>query len=656
MVSYNILSFTMSPISLHFLNFPCIVLFVFFQIFIPFAHPFFFHLDSDSSNPNINYEGDARPSIGKIVLPASDLPYRVGRAKYAKPLHLWDSCLTGSYGADFTTHFSFTIDNVNVSGPSGLAFFLARVGYELPPNSAGGELGLFNSTSDTDMTKNRIVMVEFHTSMQRVGISENSPRSTVNTNWDAKSHAGKAANVWITYKASTKNLSVFWTYEKNPVFKGKSHLSCHLDLKEVLPQFIKIGFSASTSSTHERYTIHSWDFHLNLNQSCNKMRRTILATSVAAGFLIMMLLTSIISWLVLKRRRIGNDQSHGNDADSESSISTNLERGALPRKFSYLELLAATNGFAKDRKLGQGGSGQVYKGTLSDLGRPVAVKRILTESEHSQSLFINEVKIISRLIHRNLVQFIGWCHEQGEFLLVYEHMTNGSLDHHLYGKGEALPWNARYKIVSGLASALHYLHEEAEQYCVLHRDIKSANILLDTDFSTKLGDFGVAKLVDPRLTPRRSRVVGTYGYLAPEYANEGRASKESDMFSFGVVALEISCGRRTFQDGEFHVSLVTWVWELYLAGDILKAADEKLGMNFHEDEIKRLLVVGLWCTQPNDRKRPKAGQVIKVLRLEAPLPELPHDMHEPGFHPLCPQSQDQSSSLQLTSSLDDLGR
>jgi serine/threonine protein kinase len=294
---------------------------------------------------------------------------------------------------------------------------------------------------------------------------------------------------------------------------------------------------------------------------------------------------------------------------------------------------------------------------LRGLGHPVAVKRIFTESKHLESLFINEVKIISRLIHRNLVQFIGWCHEQGEFLLVYEYMPNGSMSNHLFGHGETLPWNARYKIALGLASALHYLHEEAEKYCVLHRDIKSANVLLDTDFSTKLGDFGVAELVDPRSRTYTTGVVGTYSYLAPEYANEGRASKESDMFSFGVVALEIACGRMTFHDGEYHVSLVTWVWELYLAGDILQAADERLCMSFSEEEMRCLLIVGLWCTNPNYRERPKARQVIKVLQLEAALPELPLDMHDPVLHPLL-RNKGASDSFRpsITSSLKDHGR
>ncbi|KAH7523947.1 hypothetical protein FEM48_Zijuj06G0066100 [Ziziphus jujuba var. spinosa] len=352
-----------------------------------------------------------------------------------------------------------------------------------------------------------------------------------------------------------------------------------------------------------------------------------------------------------KLRKKRNKRGH-----ESISVNTNLERGALPKRFSHQELVAATGGFANGRKLGQGGSGQIYKGTLTDIDRLVAVKRIFAGSDHSERIFINEVKIISHLIHRNLVQFIGWCHEQDEFLLVYEYMSNGSLDSHLFGNKKNLPWNVRYKISLELASAVHYLNEDAEQ-CVLHRDIKSANILLGTDFSTKLGDFGVAKLVDRRLRTQMTGVIGTYGYLAPEYANGGRASKESDMYSFGVVALEIACGRRTYQQGEYHVPLMRWVWELYLTGNIMDAVDERLKMDFDSNQMERLIIVGLWCTHSCDKERPKAGQVIKVLQLDMPMPEVPHDMHDQAFYSFLP-SQQSSDSFQspATSSIKNAGR
>ncbi|KAM1463867.1 hypothetical protein ACFX13_043525 [Malus domestica] len=546
----------------------------------PLAHPLSFKITQfDQTTKNISYEGDAS-RVPRAIQLNSQSSWMVGRATYTEPLHLWDSS-TGSL-ADFTTHFTFVVDTGHTGNNNyfsdGFAFFLGPVGYPIPPNSAASSLGLFNSTTKL-RSNNQIVAVEFDTFPNsfdpqewHVGIDINSISSVANASWtNVSSNSGKLGHAWITYNAISKNLSVFWTYDENPVFVNNSSLSLQIDLRDVLPEKVTTGFSASTGV------------------------------------------------LVIKKKCV-----YRTDAPS---VNTNLEGLAFPKRFAYKELAAATNGFANDVRLGQGGSGQVYKGMLKDLGCAVAVKRIFAESEHHEKIFVNEVKVLSRLIHRNLVQFIGWCHEQGECLLVYAYMPNGSLDTHLFGHRAVLQWDFRFKIALGLASALHYLHEDVEQ-CVLHRDIKSANVLLDDEFSTKLGDFGIAKLMDPRFRTQTTGVVGTFGYMAPEYEKGGRASKESDMFSFGVVALELACGRRTFHDGELDVPLVSWVWQLYLAGNLLYAADERLDSNFDINEMECLLIVGLWCTNPDNKERPKAGQVMNVLQLEAPLPDLQHDMHD----------------------------
>ncbi|KAJ7943772.1 putative Kinase [Quillaja saponaria] len=171
--------------------------------------------------------------------------------------------------------------------------------------------------------------------------------------------------------------------------------------------------------------------------------------------------------------------------------------------------------------------------------------------------YTTEVKTISRLRHRNLVQLIGWCHDGGEFHLVYEYMPNGSLDYHLFRNKNPLAWTVRHKISLGLASALLYLHEEWEQ-CVVHRDIKSSNIMLDSNFNVKLGDFGLARLMDHELGPKTTGLAGTLGYLAPEYVTTCRASKESDIYSFGIVALEIATGKKSIDPRE-DKGLVEWV-------------------------------------------------------------------------------------------------
>ncbi|XP_050158781.1 L-type lectin-domain containing receptor kinase IX.1-like [Malus sylvestris] len=593
----------------------------------PLAHPLSFKITQfDQTTKNISYEGDAS-RVSRAIQLNEKSSWMVGRATYTEPLHLWDSS-TGSL-ADFTTHFTFIVDTGNKSDFSdGFAFFLGPVGHPIPVNSAGSLLGLFNST---DESNKQIVAVEFDTFANEafdpqkwhVGININSINSVDTASWkNVSSNSGKLGHAWITYNATSKNLSVFWTYDENPVFVNNSSLSHQIDLREVLLEKVTIGFSASTGVFPERHLIYSWEFSSSLNftskQNERKRDKRFLIVAVAVSFFVLMFCVAIC-WLVIKKKRV-----YRTDAPS---VNTNLEGLAFPKRFAYKELAAATNGFANDVRLGQGGSGQVYKGMLKDLGCAVAVKRIFAESEYDEKIFVNEVKILSRLIHRNLVQFIGWCHEQGECLLVYAYMPNGSLDTHLFGHRAVLQWDFRFKIALGLASALHYLHEDVEQ-CVLHRDIKSANVLLDDEFSTKLGDFGIAKLMDPRFRTQTTGVVGTFGYMAPEYEKGGRASKESDMFSFGVVALELACGRRTFHDGELDVPLVSWVWQLYLAGNLLYAADERLDSNFDINEMECLLIVGLWCTNPDNKERPKAGQVMNVLQLEAPLPDLPHDMHD----------------------------
>ncbi|MED6166699.1 L-type lectin-domain containing receptor kinase IX.1, partial [Stylosanthes scabra] len=281
------------------------------------------------------------------------------------------------------------------------------------------------------------------------------------------------------------------------------------------------------------------------------------------------------------------------------------------------------------RKLGQGGFGAVYRGYFADLDLVVAVKKISGGSTQGKREYITEVKVISRLRHRNLVQLIGWCHDRGEFLLVYEYMPNGSLDSHLFGNNRTpLSWNLRHKIALGLASAILYLHEEWEQ-CVLHRDIKPSNVMLDSSFNVKLGDFGLAKLIDHELGSQTSALAGTIGYMAPEYISSRRASKESDVYSFGLVALEIVTGKKVFEvldDEESQKGLAEWVWDHYGREELHMVVDERLVNDFDEKEAKYLMIVGLWCCHPDKNLRPSIRQAIQVLNFEGALPRLPRKM------------------------------
>ncbi|KAJ9184565.1 hypothetical protein P3X46_004279 [Hevea brasiliensis] len=604
----------------------------FLHFYADYTQALSFSIDRfDPGANNIIYEGDAAPIVGAIEMNSVKWLCHVGRATYVEPLHLWDSSTRTL--TDFTTNFSFTIDTLNADTYGhGIVFFLSSVGNSIPTNSPGGFLGLFNTTTSDAASRNQLVMAEFDTfvneewdpPVQHVGINNNSIRSAVYAKWDPGSYSGKTAKVGISYNATAKNLSVLWTYDENLVFTGNNSLSYVIDLMELLPEWVSIGFSASTGQYLERNQINSWAFSSNLrtkvanNKKGELKRRRILPIAlIALACVCVLALLGGVS-LFVKNKCC---------PPIPVPVDTDIGRKALPRKFGYQELAEATNNFANDRKLGEGGSGLVFKGFLRELGRLVAVKKIDAESE---DLFINEVNIISSLRHRNLVQFMGWCHEQDEYLLVYEYMPKGSLHDHLFGNRRTLPWNVRYSTALALASALKYLHEDAEPR-VLHRDIKPGNILLREDFTAKVGDFGISRFVNTQLRTQRSNPVGTPGYVAPEFRRDGRATTQSDMYSFGVVALEIACGVRNFRNNNDHRQLLKDVWQKYKAGKILDSSDKRLKKEFDPKEIECLMIVGLWCVHPTANDRPTAGRVIQYLNFQAPLPNLPPALHDPEF-------------------------
>ncbi|CAM0948990.1 unnamed protein product [Alopecurus aequalis] len=311
-----------------------------------------------------------------------------------------------------------------------------------------------------------------------------------------------------------------------------------------------------------------------------------------------------------------------------------LEQEIAPRRFTYSELAAATDGFSSENKLGEGGFGSVYRGFFRDTNLHIAVKKVSKNSRQGWKEFVSEVRIISRLRHRNLVRLVGWFYggDGDNLLLVYELMSNGSLDTHLYKPDHLLPWTVRYEVALGLGSALMYLHQETEQ-CVVHRDVKPSNIMLDVSFNAKLGDFGLARFVCDGRGSLTTGAAGTLGYMDPKCMLSGTAGKESDVYSFGVVLLEITCCRRPAvardDDEGAIIHLLQWVWEAYGGGAILEAADARLDGKFEEQEMERVMVVGLWCGHPDPGMRPSIRQAVSVLRLEAPLPSLPAKMPFP---------------------------
>ncbi|KAK9163451.1 hypothetical protein Syun_004353 [Stephania yunnanensis] len=511
---------------------------IFFFFFVPHVNSLYFKFSSFASDStDILYGGDAVPSMGSIDFTTMDYLARVGQATYANKVRIWDS--SSGKLTDFTTSFSFFIDTKGSQAYSdGLVFFIAPVGFQIPFNSAGEFLGLFNTTTSGANSINHIICVEFDTHWNakwdpqgvdnHVGINVNSLSSVKHAPWNASLYSGKTANVWITYNATTKNMGVFWTYNStySGFQEGDAILSHTIDLKEVLPEWATVGFSASTGIVMERHVLQSWEFNSSLDEketqgvTVNRTKVVILGLGVPSVVLIVGVFGAA---LMIQRRRRRCRKELGEEMTNHTSITNDLERGAGPKKFSYRQLASATNNFSDERKLGEGGFGCVYKGFLRELNLTVAVKRISRGSKQGKKEYITEVKTISQLRHRNLVRLIGWCHDKGEFLLVYEFMPNRSLDYHLFGKKAPLDWTRRYKISLGLASALLYLQEEWEQ-CVVHRDIKSSNVMLDSNFNAKLGDFGLARLMDHELGPKTTGLAGTLGYLAPEYISTGKAT------------------------------------------------------------------------------------------------------------------------------------
>ncbi|EOX91874.1 Concanavalin A-like lectin protein kinase family protein [Theobroma cacao] len=500
-------------------------IFAFFLLVFPSVNSVNFQISRFEPNDDrILYQGEASPSDEIINFNSLDILYRVGWVTYANRVPLWEP-KTGKL-SDFSTRFAFSININNLSDYGhGFVFFLAPAGSQIPPNSAAGRLGLFN-TSQWVSTLGQVVLVEFDTYKNgwdpdqldnHVGINNNSIVSAVYTRWNASIHNGDTADVLITYNATTKNLSASWSYRATNNPQENSSLRYQIDIMKALPEWVMVGFSAAT----------------------------------------------------------------------------------------------------EQRKLGEGGFGAVYRGYLPDLDMVVAVKRISRRSKQGKKEYVTEVKVISQLRHRNLVQLIGWCHDRSELILVYEFMPNGSLDFHLFGQKFPLSW--------------------------------------PVSFNVKLGDFGLARLMDHELGPKTTGLAGTLGYLAPEYVSTGRASKESDVYSFGVVLLEIATGRKSIHRIEkFEMGLVAWVWDLYGQGKLPLAVDEKLNKEVDEKQVECLMIVGLWSAHPDSSSRPSIRQAIQVLNFDIEKPNLLMKMPVPTY--LVPTQLVTSQEPLLTNSSMEVGR
>ncbi|RDY02795.1 Cysteine-rich receptor-like protein kinase 10, partial [Mucuna pruriens] len=353
--------------------------------------------------------------------------------------------------------------------------------------------------------------------------------------------------------------------------------------------------------------------------------------SVAGIAVIALLAISIYYFWCLKRKKDKqatqedgpNSMFSQDQTDKEESMNSDLPMMPLST------ILKCTNNFSDEHKLGKGGFGPVYKGVLPD-GKQIAVKRLSKTSVQGVVEFKNEVILIAKLQHRNLVRLLACCIEQNEKLLVYEYMPNSSLDFHLFDmeKGAHLDWKQRSNIINGIAKGLLYLHEDS-RLRVIHRDLKASNILLDHAMNPKISDFGLARTFGGDQNQANTiRVVGTYGYMAPEYAMEGLFSVKSDVFSFGVLLLEIISGKRNskFYRLDQGQSLLKYAWSLWCEGKGLEVTDPLIEVSSERSEVEKYMHIGLLCVQEDAADRPTMSSVVHMLASDTvslPMPTQP---------------------------------
>ncbi|CAI9275598.1 unnamed protein product [Lactuca saligna] len=382
----------------------------------------------------------------------------------------------------------------------------------------------------------------------------------------------------------------------------------------------------------------------DLANTTTKINTKVLVAGIVSGFCGLVFLCSIGIIFYRRVKRKGSRDNGGNfELDFQNNgrnvrylvdpgiLSAEDRKGIDVPFIQFKTILSATNNFSLANKLGQGGFGPVYKGMLPGVGE-VAVKRLASQSGQGLKEFKNEVVLIGKLQHRNLVKLLGYSMKDHEMILLYEYMPNKSLDRFIFDRtlSVCLDWDLRFDIIMGIARGLLYLHQDS-RLRIIHRDLKASNVLLDEDMNPKISDFGLAKIVKGRETEdNTTRVVGTYGYMSPEYALDGLFSVKSDVFSFGVVLLEIISGKRN--TGYYHnqqaFSLISYAWGLWKAKRPLELVDLALVDSCNSIEVLRCMIVGLLCIQEDPGDRPTMVNVVLMLGMD--IESLP-DPKEPAF-------------------------
>ncbi|XP_010469280.1 PREDICTED: putative L-type lectin-domain containing receptor kinase V.6 [Camelina sativa] len=546
----------------------------------------------------------------------------------------------------FNVNFLFGIVSEHKQQAShGMAFLFSH-SKSLPGASSDQYLGLFNEKNNGN-TSNNVIAIELDIHKDdefgdiddnHVGININGLRSVVSASagyYDDKDGkfrnlsliSGKVMRLSMAYSHTDMQLNVSLCPAEFIVPPKRPLLSLNRDLSHYFSKDTYLGFTASTGSDR---ALHYMVIVQNYNgaeyppmefgvvptlppypKKSSDRTRTILAVCLTLAMFAVFITSGIGSVFYLRHKKV-----------IEVLEEWEIQYG--PHRFAYKELSNATKGFKEKQLLGKGGFGQVYKGTLPGSDADIAVKRTSHDSRQGMSEFLAEITTIGRLRHPNLVKLLGYCRHKENLYLVYDFMPNGSLDKYINRNEnqERLTWEQRFKIIKDVASALLHLHQEWIQV-IIHRDIKPANVLIDQDMNARLGDFGLAKLYDQGFDPQTSRVAGTFGYIAPEFLRTGRATTSTDVYAFGMVMLEVVCGRRLIERraAENEEVLVDWILELWEDGRIFDATEEDIRQEENRGEIELVLKLGVLCSHQSETIRPDMNAIMRILNGVVQLPE-----------------------------------
>ncbi|EXB93547.1 L-type lectin-domain containing receptor kinase S.1 [Morus notabilis] len=622
------------------------IIFHFFSLFLSPASAIDFLLNSFSSAGNsttVTLINDARFDSSVVRLTNDSNQFSFGRAFYPTRVAMrrannTNSSSNSSYSVtSFSTSFVFSIlPEISTSPGFGLCFVLSN--YTSPPGALASQyFGLFTNAAEPLVAP--LFAVEFDAGRNtefndpddnHIGIDLNNIESAVTQSAGYYNSTGsfvpilmkdgRNVRAWIEFDG--ENLEINVTVAPIGVSRPSRPTLTYRNpaIVNYLSEEMFVGFSASKTQWVEAQRILAWSFsdtgaarEINttnlpiflLAESSSSLSSGAIA-GIAIGCVVFVILCASLGFWLWRKRKLKREEENDDVEDWELDY--------WPHRISYEELYDATNGFSADELLGSGGFGKVYRGTLLN-NTEIAVKCVNHDSKQGLREFMAEISSMGRLQHKNLVQMRGWCRRKNILMLVYDCMPNGSLNRWIFDKPKnLLSWDRRRRVLADVAEGLSYLHHGYDKV-VVHRDIKSSNILLDSEMRGRLGDFGLAKLYGHNEAPNTTRVVGTLGYMAPELATVTSPTAASDVYSFGVVVLEVACGRRPIEMNvaEEEVVLIDWVRDLYVEGRVVEAADKRIRGEYEVEEMEVVLKLGLASCHPDPQRRPTMREVVAVL-------------------------------------------